>query len=928
MKDLKIITILQKFMCLTLYSGLAFAAIAQAQESADADEEKAEKVKVIEDIVVIGYRDSLKKNISIKRESDTIVDAVSAEDIGQFPDINVADALQRITGVQVEKDERDGEGVRVSIRGTASHLNLALLNSQQIASATASNRRTELRDRSFNYYLLPTEIVDTLEVYKSPEANVDEGSVGGTVIVRTRRPLDADANSGAASARYFHFENADENKPHVSGLYNWKNDAETFGFNVAYVHKDSATLMDSKRNLGGYFRPTDYDSDGVTERIPVFIGANHYTAEYSLDTPFVTLQFAPREDLDVALTALHSVTDRESQGIYSFGFTSLTAALALAKVRADKLVDISDGTVVSGNLPACCPTLFPALPNLQGAKYESGWYQDEVETTAFDLEARLERERYSITVQAGHSFADGLAIDKTAQFGAVSGIQFDLTSGVMEASFDPSLTPEDYLFDYSHINTIRNDSDSTFLQADTEITWNSGFISSVEAGVKYREYNKGASRVKRDFDEEGTLAQFAGPRITDFVVGAAPTHLWDFNIAAAERWQDSLPEVEGTANSSWTDPNDRFKVSEEVTAAYLKGNFETASFRGNLGVRVVQTSTSSTARQYGGPNFSAERRGAARDVETENDYTDILPSLNVNYVGFDDVVLRFAAAKVLARPNYVSIAPFETLNCGSRGCTGFEGNPDLEPFRSNQYDLSAEWYIDDSSILAFAWFHKDIDSYIDIESFTATRDYRTVGANGQDVIVPREFALQRPINGDGLTIQGFEINYQQDIAYGFGVTANYTRADADLDQTEAQMNAGQEPVLFGHSEDTWNATAYYQGYGFAARLSYTYRSEYPSNHLHGANIQTSTQQSGTADLGFGYGVSRGLIGYKGDFGQLDLNASYHVTDNIEVLFQVINLGDEEIEWYASRENHTPDEGRLIGLYNHGRRYAIGVNMKF
>ncbi len=911
---------LRKILCLALVSGLGIPAITQAQESGGEDE----RIELIE---VIGYRDSLRKNLSIKRESDTIVDAVSAEDIGQFPDINVADALQRITGVQVEKDERDGEGARVSIRGTAPHLNLALLNNQQIASATASNRRTELRDRSFNYYLLPTEIVDTLEVYKSPEANIDEGSVGGTVIVRTRRPLDADANSGAVSARYFNFDNAGENKPHVSGLYSWKNDAETFGFNLAYVHRDSATLMDSKRNTAGYFRPTDYDSDGVNERIPVRIGANRYTADYSLDTPFVTLQFAPNDDLDVTFTALNSVTERESQGIYSFGFSSLAAALSLADIRANNLVAISDGTVVSGNIPACC-TAFNSRSNLQGATYDTGFYRDEVETTAFDMEATLERDAYRVTVQAGHSYADGLAIDKAAQFAALSGIAFDLTSGVMESTLDAGLSPDDYEFFYSHINTIRNDSDSTFLQADTEITVNSDFFSSIEAGVKYREYSKAASRVKRDFVEEGTLAQFAGAGITEFKVGAVPTQLWGFDVEAFQRWQNGIPEVAGTGNSSWNDPNDRFQVEEEVTAAYVKGNFETENFRGNLGLRAVSTSTTSGARQYGGANFSAERRGAVQDVAIENDYTDILPSLNLNYVGFDDVILRFAAAKVLARPNYVSIAPFETLNCGSRGCTGFEGNPELEPFRSNQYDLSAEWYIDDSSLLAFVLFHKDIDSYIDIESFTATRDYRTLDASGANVIEAREFALERPVNGEGISIQGFEINYQQDLGYGFGVTANYTYADADLNQTEAQREAGQEPVLFGHSEDTWNATAYYEQNGLAARLSYTFRSEYPSNHLHGANIQTSTQQAGTADLGLGFGVSRGLIGYKGDFGQLDFNASYNVTDDMELLFQVINLADEEILWYASRENHTPDTGRPIGVYNHGRRYALGVNVKF
>ncbi len=924
---------LRKAMPLALFSGFAFAVNGQAQESTpgggggQADDD----AQIIEEIQVIGYRDSLKRNLSIKRGSDTIVDAISAEDVGQFPDLNIADALQRITGVQVEKDERDGEGVRISIRGTPSHLNLAFLNNQQIASATASNRRTELRDRSFNYYLLPTEILDTVEVYKTPEANIDEGSMGGTVIVRTRKPLDAEANSGAVQARWFRFDNADENEPYISGLYSWKNEAETFGINAAFVSRDSATLMDSKRNTAGYFGYIPYDAnDGQSARSPARVGNNRYTADRSLQTPFVTLQFAPSDDLDITLTALNSVTETESQGIYSFGFTiqGLFGRLAAQPAYPMTELGFSDGTVVSASLPNCCTTV-----NWGSAVYDTGFYEDEVETTAFELETTLERDTYSVTVQAGHSFADGLAIDKAAQFYAPSTLGFDISSGIMEWTHDADLTPDDYRFWYSHINTIRNDSDSTFVQADGKIELNNDFFSSIEAGVKYREYNKGASRVKRDFVEEGTLAQFAGPLLTGFNVGNAPMQLYRFNVGDFERWQNSQPEVAGTGNSSWTDPNDRFDVSEDVVAAYLKVNFDTGDFRGNAGLRLVRTSTTAEASQYTGRNFNAERRNAIRPVVTENDYTEILPSLNLSYVGFEDVVLRFAAAEVMARPNYVSIAPFETRNCGSRGCTGFEGNPDLDPYRASQFDISAEWYFADTSYLALALFHKDVKSFIDIESFTATRIYWTE-VNGMEVEQSREFALERPINGEGLTIQGFELSYQQEIGLGFGVQANYTYSDADLTQTEAQMDKGQEPVLFGHSEDTWNLSLYYQRYGLTARLSYTFRSEYASNHLQGASVLTSTQAAaGTPggvgnELGFGLGVSRGLIGYKGDFGQFDFNASYHITDNIEALFQVINLGDEEIEWYASREDHTADQGRPIGLYNHGRRFALGVNVKF
>lgn len=878
-------------------------------------QDAAEKVSELEEIIVIGYSASLAKSLDVKKESDTIVDAVSAEDIGRFPDINIADALQRVTGVQVERDERTGESARVSIRGTAPHLNRALLNNQQVASGTASNRRSELRDRNFNYFLLPTEIVETLEVYKSPAANIDEGSIGGTVIVRMRKPLDGEAGSGSISARYFYFENAGEQKPHVSGLYNWQNDAETFGVNVAYVYKESATQMDSKRNLGGFFRLLDVDRDGTTERLPVFPGSNRFISKYNLSTPFATLQYAPSEDLEFVFTAFRSNTEQESQGLLSQGFGSLATLLTPA---AERDIAIQDRTVVSGSLPSCCAVL--ADPNLQAAKFESGIYIGDIETTAFDLKGEWRRDSLTASIQVGHSFAEGYVEDYSSQFGARSSLNFDISTGISETSFGDGLTPEDYAFQNTFVNRIRNESDEMYLQADFKFVTDSDFVSSIEAGVKFREHNKSASRNKRDFDEasffgldgsvEGTsLADFAGAPITHIQVGAAPSGLWELDAQRLFQWQADRPEVEGTANSSFEDPEDGFALNEKVSAAYVKLNFATENFRGNLGIRTVETNTKSTAKRFEGRNFNPR---FVEDAVVGNDYTDVLPSININYVGIDDVIVRFAAAKVLSRPNYVNLTNSETRVCSPAAndsgyeCTGREGNPDLEPFRSTQYDFSAEWYIDDYSFLALALFHKDIESYFATENIVAIRDYPvTVGDN--PTIEQREFTLTRPINGLGGSIQGFELSYQQALPLSFGMQVNYTYADADLTETPEQIEAGIEETLLDHSEDTYNATLFYQNYGLNARVSYTFRSRY------------------RYDIG---AVGRGLNGYKDDFGQFDFNSSYALTDNIDLIFQVINLTNEEIDWYASDEEGAVDFGRPLGRFNHGRRYGLGLNMRF
>ncbi len=863
----------------------------------------------------MGYRGSLARSLDVKKNADTIVDAVSAEDIGRFPDINVADALQRVTGVQVERDERTGDGARISIRGTAPHLNRTLLNNQQVASGTASNRRSELRDRNFNYFLLPTEIVETLEVYKTPEADVDEGSVGGTVIVRTRRPLDAEANSGAISARYFRFENAGEYKPHISGLYNWKNDDDTFGVNLAYVYKDSATQLESKRNLGGYFRLRDVDDDGETERLPVFPGANLYTSDYSLSTPFVTVQYAPTDELDFVFTGFHSATKQESLGRLSVGFGSIATLFTPA---ADRDLVIEDRTVVSGSLPLCCESLGAA--NLQAAKYETGTYLGDIETTAFDLEGTWRRGALTASFQAGHSFAKGYVESYDTSFGARSALNFDLSTGVSEAIFEDGLSPSDFALHSTFVNRIRNNADETYVKADIEYELENPFVSSIEVGIKFREHNKSASRFKRDFDEAtsfgpnsevvGTsLADFSGTSITSFKVGAVPSALWEFNSERLFQWQSERPEIEGTGNSSFIDPEDAFDLNEKVYAAYLKTNFDFADFRGNVGVRLVQTKTTSTSARFEGRNFAPR---FVEDAVVENNYTDILPSLNISYVGLDDIILRFAAAKVISRPNYVNLTSSETRGCRDAAtetgyeCTGREGNPDLAPFRSTQFDLSAEWYMDDFSALALALFHKDIKSYFASENLTAIRDY-PVSVGDTFVVEQREFTLTRPINGLGGTIQGFELSYQQDLPWGFGVQANYTYANADLDETPEQIEAGIDEVLLDHSKNTYNVALFYQNYGLDARISYTFRSRY------------------RYDIG---AVGRGLNGYKDDYGKFDLNASYTLTDNIDLIFQVINLTDAELNWYASDEDGAVDFGRPLGRFNHGRRFGLGLNMRF
>ena len=209
------------------------ASFLAAPTTAFAEADSAAKTEEVETIQVRGIRGSVVKSLNTKRFSNSIVDAVTAEDIGKFPDQNVAESLQRITGVSITRNF--GEGERVSIRGTTESQNRTLLNGQAVGSADWWTNSAA--NRGFNYTMLPSEIVAGLEVYKSPEADIDEGSIGGTVIVKTRKPLDMESGKIAGSVLAQYSEVSGKTDPVISGMYSWKNEDETFGAFVSLVRQ-------------------------------------------------------------------------------------------------------------------------------------------------------------------------------------------------------------------------------------------------------------------------------------------------------------------------------------------------------------------------------------------------------------------------------------------------------------------------------------------------------------------------------------------------------------------------------------------------------------------------------------------------------------------------------------------------------------------
>ena len=315
-------------LCASILCGLGMAAVAHAQDAAstqDAAQVACDTAKTrtpqqraqekqaqnLQTVTVTGYRQSLEKALTIKRNANAVVDAISAEDIGKFPDTNAAESLAHLPGISV--DRQFGEGEKVSINGTDPALNRVLINGQTIASGDWGGNPTDTSGRTFNYTLLSPEIIGNMEVYKSPEARIDEGSIGGTVIIHTRKPLDLPANTLRGSLGYNYNDRSKDGNPRGSVLWSWKNSDSTFGFLTALTH-DKESLSRAGIEFFGYGTAgTSIPSTAVqtgsgdvtTAKYPVGINSAYFQQVRRRDGIQSALEWRPDDKNDFNLTGIY-----------------------------------------------------------------------------------------------------------------------------------------------------------------------------------------------------------------------------------------------------------------------------------------------------------------------------------------------------------------------------------------------------------------------------------------------------------------------------------------------------------------------------------------------------------------------------------------------------------------------------------------------
>ncbi|WP_206483391.1 TonB-dependent receptor [Thalassotalea sp. G2M2-11] len=854
--------VLASSIAMVLAGGAAPFAMAE-QNAAD------QETEVIE---VRGLRGSLKANVNAKRFSDSVVDVISSEDIGKFPDKNVAESLARIPGVTIQR--QFGEGSSVSIRGAGAEFTKTTLNGQNVASTGWFV--LEPARRSFNYELLPSEIVGDLEVYKSSQANLIEGGVGGTVIVNTRTPLELDANTSYVSVEAMHSDDSGSTDPQLSGMYSWKNDAEDFGIMVSGVSQ--------KRDLQRQGNEAFWEWGA---------GPVAFEQERKRQALTVALEWAPTENLSFVLNAMDMEMEANNTNYALWltqGDTSWSGNTPEQCLGGDCSGD-NRGTAVKGQLA-------------------SGFYQARpreatMNSDLVDLKATYEADDFTLEVQVGDTNSSGgtdfeMVVDDGVNTPIVDG-GYDFTNGNQTWSLPNGIGGQS-MADYdpgslamgtgSTFNKTPKTDEESYFQVDLQLPLNGDFISSVELGARYGDHNTRSRQFYFD-QREGfdPVISTSGLRTGTVDVGDGNYQISKFDVNALKEWAKASIVGQTEELGSYSE------IDETNKAVYVMANYSGENYRGNFGVRYVKTDATSTYYTEG------------VKTSTDGGYSEVLPSFNLAYNLADDVILRVAAARTIARPQYNDMYVNPSAVGGNDDLDDNQfwivGNVDLDPFMADQFEAGVEWYFNESSLLSATVFMKNVSNFISIESYHA--DSSTIDYDG---LRPEEAAkgwtVQEKFNAKDGEVRGLELQYQQDFDNGFGLMANYTYTDAT---TGAETFGDGNGWLSDSSDHVFNASAFYENDDFSARISYNYRSEY------------MLREEGA----YGNRLHDG-------FGTLDLSGVYHVNEMVDVKLDVVNLTGESSEQFGNNAMQTNASGFADGFplyaYEMATRVIAGVSVKF
>jgi len=863
-----------------------------------------------ETIVVTGLRYSQQESLDLKRNADTMVDAIVASDIGKLPDKNVADALQRLPGVETFS-QSSGEGGfdendRVALRGTDPSLTLTTIDGHSVATGDwYILDQFQTVGRSVSYDLLPSEIVSSVVVHKSQQADMVEGGTAGTVDIITRKPLDfAQPLTFEASAQAEYSDLPHTTEPQLNGLIAWHDDSNHFGIMVQGFYEERDLLREGQEFLG-YNTITAAAEPALVAAhpdlanvlYPTLIGAALFQQHREREGGAATIQWKPTSTLNFTVSSFYSRLNASDTNNNYMAWVQNE----IASQNVPSSYTISNGTLVQAVFPH---------NGVNGAVEDSIDRPGEgAETWYVNGDAQWNplsslRVDYQIGSTKGKGFTPS---QPTWESDAPTGVNYNFSGGTPAVVQFPDINTADasqWSNDWAWSDQFTALDTEFYTKADAEYEIGNGILQSIKIGARYDQH----SRKVFGFDE-GTCT-FACPGTpssaiwsgglypSNFASGINPpsgflTHLWypDWSKVAAL----VLPAVTPYSPLANYWPGS-FAVKESVWAGYVMANLGGQNWKGNIGVRYVNTqedvlsyaSDGSGTATCSTPGATPNNYGCYAQVGTDHTYIDPLPSANFTYNLNDQMDIRAAVARTMSRPDYSALGGAVSLTDSI--LTGTGGNPNLKPVRAWDYQASWEWYFAKTGLLSVTGFYTDLTT--DVAYGVSNATYLNATLTGQQHMpVYSTYAITAPVNGSG-SDKGVEFAWDQDLWYGFGIQTNATISDG-----EQGISTGGGPLI-GDSKYVFNIVPYYEDHGLSVRLAYTYRTKV----LVGLDRSTAENMAAT--------------------GNLALSMNYDINDHISLTFDALNLNDPILKYYAN----SPTQPRAF--YDNGRQFYFGVKVQY
>jgi len=875
----------------------------------------ADDAATLDTVQVTGTRASLRQSQVIKQYSIGTVDAVSTEDIGKFPDQNVADSLQRVPGVSV--DRSGGESRFITVRGFGPEFNTVLLNGRTMA--------TENAGREFSFDILPSELISTAEVQKTSSAASSEGSIGATINIRTQRPLDNPGLHIAGAVAGIYDDTTERTKPKVSGLISNTNADGTFGALLGFVryqrdHTDQ--LADTEGWLTGDFGTDNFGTQGIAvPRTLIYWVRNQKRTRTGLNG---AMEWRPSDTFRLSVDGMYSMykvdSTNNSLGLWTdpADIQEITAdanGTATSFVRGDTGILANDHILTGGRRDSTNQQLGANLV------WELG------EQTTLDIDGSYSKAEND-SDSKNYNFVIGARNIGVNPVWNLNPGAFPTYSGLLPFTDTSDLR--------THVTGRFNSAVSDELgELKTSLTQNfmDGALSRVQFGISASKRTKANRdwRIPPDLGCAycGYVSRVPAELMRIFnagnvVVAGSPSQWLTYDPDAYFAWleteaswrqaapggelynpndpdrarniADALNRYGGFNPVDW--PLAYWRVKEKNYAAWAQANFEgdwgMMPWQLDIGVRYIRTDLTSDAVSaqveeiIGNPGDPTNARVVFTDpipIFKQSRYHDWLPSLNFRLNLRDDLVLRASASETLTRPTLTNLRANEDIGVRPPGPgTYTTGNVDLKPYVSKNVDLGLEWYLDETSYLALAGFYKNVSNFIAQITVPTT-------------ILGYPFQQTMPVNSDSAIIKGAELSFQYTFDRlpapfdGLGMQVNYTYVDSQ--QTFDPSIASGQFAVVGLS-DSGNLVLFYENDRFGIRTAWNWRDEYLAA-VRGEQGEPTTVNS---------------------YDQLDLSSNLKLNHHISIFLDATNLtGEKESAYsrYKSRVQWVADNGRTVML---------------